>query len=53
MALRQFPMITEGGGQVSSRNRNLGINGDTMDCEIEVVDWPNQTLLAPKIYYIY
>lgn len=48
MALRQFPTITGEGGRVSSRNRDLGTNGGTMDREIEAVDRPHQTLLASK-----
>lgn len=48
MALRQFPTITGEGGRVSSRNRDLGTNGDTMDREIEAVDRSRQILLASK-----
>lgn len=48
IALRQFPTITGEGGRVSSRNRDLGTNGGTMDREIEAVDQLHQTLLASK-----
>lgn len=48
MTLRQFPTITGEGGRVSSRNRDLGTDGGTMDREIEAVVRPHQTLLASK-----
>lgn len=48
MALRQFPTITGEGGRVSSRNRDLGSDGGTMDREIEAVVRPHQILLASK-----